>query len=239
MRQRRAERLQDAAALRVSLRLVLRDADIERLALADGRVERAHGLLERRARVGAVGVEDVDIVEPHALEALVEAGDQIFARAEIAVGPGPHVPAGLGRDDQLVAIGTEVAREDAAEILLGRAVGRPVIVGEIEMGDAAVEGAAEHRAAGLEHVDAAEILPEPQRNGGQVEPAPAGAAVGHALIALRDRRDRSWLAPLGFFRSSAELYDNCTIVRRRETLRAVAILALRQGNPVGDCQPVG
>ena len=35
--------------------------------------ERAHGLLERRLGIEAVRIEDVDVVEPHALEALVEA----------------------------------------------------------------------------------------------------------------------------------------------------------------------
>ena len=37
----------------------------KRLALRDGRRERAGGLLHRRVRVDAMGVEDVDIVETH------------------------------------------------------------------------------------------------------------------------------------------------------------------------------
>src|SRR3546814_12578273 len=65
----------------------------------------------------------------------------------------------LGRDHQFVAVRGEIGREDAAEILLRRAVWRAVIVGEIDMRDAAIERAAQHRAAGFEHVRAAEILP--------------------------------------------------------------------------------
>ena len=49
-------------------------------------------------------VEDVDVVEAEPPQALIEAGEEILARPEIAIGTGPHVPTGLGRDDELVAI---------------------------------------------------------------------------------------------------------------------------------------
>jgi hypothetical protein len=104
------------------------------------------------------------MVEPHALEALIEAGEQILARAPFAVGAGPHIVAGLSRDHELVAIGVEIRTEDTTEILFGRAVWRAVIVGEVEMGDAPVEGATQNGALRLERVDAAEILPQPERN---------------------------------------------------------------------------
>ena len=55
-----------------------------------------------------MGVEDVDVLQAHALEALVEAGEQVFARSPFAIGPGPHVVAGLGGDDQFVAISAQV-----------------------------------------------------------------------------------------------------------------------------------
>src|SRR3546814_8569637 len=73
----------------------------------------------------------------------------------------------------LVAVRGEIGREDAAEILLRRAVWRAVIVGEIDMRDAAIERAAQHRAAGFEHVRAAEILPQAKADRGQIEPAVA------------------------------------------------------------------
>src|SRR3954452_11923878 len=148
--------------------------------------ERAHRLLERSRRIDPVRVEDIDIVEAHAPQALVETREQIFARAAVAIGTWPHVVTGLRRDDQLVAKGAEVLGHPAAEILFRRTVGRSVVVGEIEVGDAEIEGAPEHRAAGLEIVDAAEIVPQAERHGGKVEPAPSAAPVGHAaVIALR------------------------------------------------------
>ncbi len=51
------------------------------------------------------------------------------------------------------------------------------------MGDAAVEGAADDGAAGLEHVAAAEIVPEAEGDGRQIEARTAAAAIGHGLIA--------------------------------------------------------
>ena len=108
------------------------------------RVERAHRLLERRLGVEAVRIEDVDVFEPHALEALVEAGEQVFAAAPLAVGARPHVVAGLAGDHEFVAIASEVAAQEVAEIDLRRARRRPVIVGEVEVGDPEVERGAQN-----------------------------------------------------------------------------------------------
>src|SRR3546814_3265497 len=89
---------------------------IERLALPVEVRERAHRLLERGLGIDAVRIEDVDIIEPHPLEALVAARDQIFAAAaDIAVRAGPHIPPRLGRDHQFVAVRGEIGREAAAE----------------------------------------------------------------------------------------------------------------------------
>ena len=138
---------------------------------ADGGVERAHRLLERRLGIEAVRVEDVDVVEPHPRERLVERCEQVLARAPLAVRPGPHVVAGLRRDHELVAVRAQVVAQHAAERLLGRAVRRAVVVREVEMGDAEVERAAEDRAARLERAVAAEVVPEPERDRGQLEAA--------------------------------------------------------------------
>ncbi len=91
-------------------------------------------------------VEDVDVLEPHPLQALIEARQQILARAQVAVRPGPHVPARLGRDDQLVAVGKEIFLQDLSESFFRRSIRRTVIVGKIEMRDAEIEAAAQHGA---------------------------------------------------------------------------------------------
>ena len=170
---------EDRGGLARLLGRVGRDADVQRLALADGAVERAHRLLERRRRVEPVRVEDVDVVEPEPREALVEAREQVLARAPVAVRARPHVVAGLRRDDQLVAVGPEVVAQQPAEVLLRRAVRRAVVVREVEVRDAEVEGAAHDRPARLDRVDAAEVVPQPERDRGQREPAAAAAVVAH------------------------------------------------------------
>ena len=88
-----------------------------------------------------MGVEDVDILETQAAQTLIEAGQQVLARPELAVGTRPHVISGLGRDDQLVAEGTEVLGKHTTKVDLGASVGRSVVVGEIKMRDPEVEGA--------------------------------------------------------------------------------------------------
>ena len=54
---------------------VVGDARVQRPAAAHGGIERAHGFVQRRLWVGPVVIEDVDIGQAHALEALVQAGE--------------------------------------------------------------------------------------------------------------------------------------------------------------------
>ena len=182
--QRRAQPAQDLGRLRRALGRVGRDARVERLALAHGGVERAERLLHRRAGVAPVRVEDVDVLEAHAPQALVEAREQVLPRAEVAVGPRPHVVAGLRRDHELVAIGREILLQQAPERLLRRAVGRAVVVGEVEVRDAEVERAAHDRAARLERPIGAEVLPQAERDRRQQQPSPPAAVVAHAVVAV-------------------------------------------------------
>ena len=99
-------------------------------------------------------------------------------------GPGPHVPAGLRRDDQLVAVAAEVLGEDAPEVELRAAVRRPVVVGEVEVGDAEVECPAQDRAAVAQRAVVAEVLPQPERDRRELQAAAPAAAVGHRLVAV-------------------------------------------------------
>jgi hypothetical protein len=135
------------------VRRIRRDPDIERLALVDGGGQRPHRLLQRGVRVEAVRVEDVEVLDAHPAQALVEARQHVLAgAAALAVGTRPHVPAGLAADDQLIAVGRQVLAQDAPEVDLGAAVGRSVVVGEIEVGDAEIEGGPDDRPlAGRRH----------------------------------------------------------------------------------------
>ena len=134
--ERRAEAACHGCGDRRALGAVRRDADVQRLALAHEGVEGADGLLDRRHGVDAVRVEDVDVVDAHALQRLLGARQDVLARSEVAVRAGPHVVARLRRDDELVAVRREVLAHHAPEVRLGRAVRRAVVVREVEVRDA-------------------------------------------------------------------------------------------------------
>ncbi len=61
----------------------------------------------------------------------------------------------------------EVQPQDLPEVFLGGARRGAVVVGEIEVGDPEVEGPANDRAAVLEGVHPAEVVPETEREGGE------------------------------------------------------------------------
>ena len=182
--QRGAEPAEDGDGLGGALVGVRGDADVEGLAGGDGGVEGAEGLLEGGLGVEVVVVEDVDVVEPEAPQALIEAGEEVLPGAEVAVGARPHVPTGLGGDDELVAVVAEVLVEDPGEVGLGAAVGGPVVVGQVEMGDAQVEGSAHDGPLGVDGPVVAEVLPQPERHGGQEQAAAPTTAIGHGPVAI-------------------------------------------------------
>ena len=180
----RSEIAEDRSRLARVLRRVRRDPGVQRLTGSHGGVERAHRLLERRVGVEAMRVEDVDVVEPHPREALVEAREEVLARAVVAIRSRPHVVAGLRRDDELVPEGAQVLLDEHTEVLLRRAVRRPVVVCEVEMGDPQVECAADDGAARLERTVVPEVPPQTEGDCRQKQSAAARPAVVHPLVAV-------------------------------------------------------
>ena len=179
-------RVEDRVRLARLLGRVRRDAGVQRLARAHRRVERAHRLLERRVGVEPVRVEDVDVVEAHPRERLVERREQVLARAPLAVRPGPHVVAGLRRDHELVAVRPQVVAQHPPERLLGRAVRRPVVVREVEVRDAEVERrAAGSRGAVSSGRSPPKLCQSPSEIAGSLRPLAAAAAVAHLVVAVR------------------------------------------------------
>ncbi len=78
----------------------------------------------------------------------------------------------------------KVLAQDPPEIGLGTAVWRSVVVGQIEMGDAKVECSPHDGALSLERSVVAEILPKPERYGGEKQTAAPTTAVGHGPVAI-------------------------------------------------------
>src|SRR5699024_2483038 len=84
---------------------------------------------------------------------------------------------------QLVAVVAEVLLEDAAQMRLGAARGRAVVVRQIEVVHAEVEGAADDRAQGQRVTVLPEVLPEAQRDRRQQHSGSADAAIRCAVVA--------------------------------------------------------
>ncbi len=160
--QRGTEAPQYGDGLRGAFRRIGGDARVQRPARTHRGIQGAHRLLKGGIRVEAVGVEDVDVVEAHPAQRLVQAGQQVLPGAVVAVGTRPHVVAGLGGDDQLVPVRPQVLAHDPAEIDLGRAVRRSVVICQVEVGDPEVEGAPDDRALVLDRLAVPEVLPQPE-----------------------------------------------------------------------------
>ena len=106
-------------------------------------------------------IKDVDVVEAHSFKRLVTGGDQVFSTAKFTVRTRPHVIACFGRDDQFVAVTTEVSRQNLAKSFLGTAGGRAVVVGEIKMGDAMIKRRLAHRSFYIVRCVATKVMPKP------------------------------------------------------------------------------
>ena len=154
------ERFEDVHRLARLLRRIVGNAGVECLSAPHDLVERAHRLFEGRIRVGTVRVEDVHVLQPHALQALVDARDHVLARSPFAVRAGPHQVAGFRGDDKFIAMRGEIPLEDCSEILLGGTGGWTVVVRKVEVRDAEVERAPDHGPGVLEIIHVAKVVPE-------------------------------------------------------------------------------
>jgi hypothetical protein len=76
----------------------------------------------------------------------------------------------------------EVGVEHAGKGLLGGAGRRAVVVGEIEVREAEVEGPEKERAGVGLIVVGAEVVPEPEGEGGELEAAAAAVAVERGIV---------------------------------------------------------
>ena len=83
--------------------------------------------------------------------------------------------------------GARSSRSSRPKFELGTARGRSVVVGQVEVRDAAVESAADDGSLHVQIAVVAEVVPQSQGDDRQEEAAPAGAAVLHRLVAVIGR----------------------------------------------------
>ena len=193
------ELVENGAGFFQRLTVVVGQAGVEGLAAAHRLRQSTHGLFQRGVGVHPVVVEDVYVLEAHPLQALVEAGQQVFPASPVTVRPLPHGVARLGADEELIAVGGKIFLEDAAKVLLGAARLGAVVVGEVEVGDAVVERRAAEQAHVLEVRGIAEVVPQAQRDGGQHQAAFAAAVVGQGGAACRRCSIHGGKLPFSYF----------------------------------------
>ena len=165
--------------------VIIGNTDIQCFAAADNLIQCAHGLFNGSIGIGAVMVENIYIVQMHPLQRLVQTGNQIFPAAPVAIRAGPHIISGLGGNDQFVTVGVPVPIHMDAEIALRLAIGRSIVVCQIEMGNAQIETGSQNALLGAEGGNVAEIVPQTQRNCREQQAALAAAAIGHLTVTVR------------------------------------------------------
>lgn len=157
--------------------------DVADLALGDQLGERGQGLGHRGGRVGAVQLEEVDVVGVEAAQGLLHGTPNVGA-ATAGTGGGPvlHVHAvvtELGGEDDLVA----AALEGLPEVDFG-AAGAAVDVGGVQEGDARVQSGVDDGAGGLGVQSAAEVVAA-EADGGDLQSRTAQGEMTHACSFLR------------------------------------------------------
>ncbi len=149
-----------------------------------------------------MAVENVDVIQAHPRQRLVQAGEQVLARSPLAVGPWPHVPARFGGDDQLVPVARQVRAQDLAEGDLRRAIRRavdpipqqlsrgraPVVIGQVEVRHTKIKRPQDDRSLHVHRLAAAEVLPQPERDLRQLKTTAPAAAVRHLVVVSVRRR---------------------------------------------------
>ncbi len=164
------------------------DTYIERFSRPHDIHERLQRLLDRRVGVKTVGIEQIDIVNLHAPQRLVERRDEVLAAAPLAVRAFPHAVTGFGRDKKLVAEGAEILVHEPSHGLLRRTRRHAVVIGEIEMGDTVVEGITGDGAAALIRGVGTEVMPETQTDLGKQHAAVAAAVESRREMLVTGRR---------------------------------------------------
>ncbi len=120
--------------------------DVASLAGLDDVVERLHRLGDRRQRIPAMDLVEVDVLVPQPLERGVDRGHDVLAREAASVLPGHSPPVHLRGEHVLLARAEELSQQAAGDHLALAAV---VDVGGVEEDDPALNRTAHDRLGSL------------------------------------------------------------------------------------------
>ena len=133
-------------------------------------------------------VKDVDIFQPHTLQALIQAGQQIFSAAPVAIGALPHIIPCLCGNDKFIPVRCKIFLQDPPEILLSASRLRPVIVRKIKLRDPVVERSPAKPAHIIIVSRITEVMPQSQRDGRKLQAASPAVLILHGFISVFRRK---------------------------------------------------
>jgi hypothetical protein len=139
------------------------------MAVLDECVERAHRFFDRRGRIEAVNLVQVDVIELQALEARLDAVHDVVARGTARVGGFRRRAEHLGGNHHLVTRHLQVFKREAGD-LLGQAL--RVDIGGVDEIDARIDRAA-NETLGIGLLQIADLPPDAfaaaKRHGAETE----------------------------------------------------------------------
>ena len=104
-------------------------------------------------------IEDIYIIQPHSLQALVKACEQILSASPVPVRSRPHIIAGLRTDDQLISVCMKLILQNLSKILLCTSRLWTVVVCKVKMSDSIVKCCEAHLLHILINTGISKIVP--------------------------------------------------------------------------------
>ena len=129
-------------------------------------------------------VEDIHIIQSHALQALIQAGHEILFAAPVAVRSGPHIITGFRGNHQFITIYTQILFQNTTEILFCRTVYRSVVVRQIEVCDTVIKSSVTHVQHVVKIPIGAKIVPQSQGDCRKLQSTCTTAVVFHFFISF-------------------------------------------------------
>ena len=127
-------------------------------------------------------IENIHIIQLHPAQALVQAGEQVLAAAPVSIGTGPHFISGLGADQKLVPVRSQILFQNPSKVKLRASGSRSIVICQIKVRDSVIEGCKQQPFHILVIGRISEIVPQAERDSRKLQAALAAASVSHGIV---------------------------------------------------------
>ena len=164
--------------------VIVGDSRINRLTGLHNLKQGQHSLHQRGIRIHTMVIENIHVIQLHPFQGGVTACEQILSGTAISIGTLPHIIACLSANQKLFPIRAKISLVQNTEISLRLSIGGTVIVGQIKMGNAQVEGLPKNILHLLLRIPFSEVMPKPQRNRRKIQTGFPRLSIFHAIITI-------------------------------------------------------